>query len=134
MERDTIAGQSSDDLPSLLGSRFQTIIWACLDYDLISSAVFFGERYFVQEQGSTNHDARHLYATALFRAGQTHSALNLVMMPQQIKCSGCADIRSQCYSKLGKNREARAALDECLADPTRQSPGNVSCLIRLPFH
>ncbi|KAG1754442.1 hypothetical protein EDB19DRAFT_1902589 [Suillus lakei] len=53
--------------------RFQTLIWTCLDFDLVRSAAFYAELYLVMDE--SNHDARHLYATALLRSGQPHSGL-----------------------------------------------------------
>lgn len=70
-----------------------------------------------------SHDARHLYATALLRAGQTCSALHLVSVPLESRCSGCLDIKAKCCTALGRHRQAREALEECMRDanytPTR---------------
>jgi anaphase-promoting complex subunit 3 len=64
------------------------------------------------------HDARHLYATALLRASQPYSALHLVHNAQDDQCSGCFEIKSKCYSTLGKHKEAREALEYAMMDPS----------------
>jgi anaphase-promoting complex subunit 3 len=99
-------------LPAL-SARFGALVWACLDQDLPRSAVFYAERYFALDQD--NHDSRHLYATALLRSGQTHSALCAVNPPKDKRCPGCDEVRAKCLSALGRHREAREALQECLA-------------------
>jgi anaphase-promoting complex subunit 3 len=104
-----------------LCQRFSIIIWSCLDFDLHKSAVFYAERYFTMD--SKNHDARHLYATALLRAGQTYSAMYLVNIPHEVRCSGCLEIKAKCCTTLGRHRQAREALEQCIQDtgytPTR---------------
>ncbi|OAX35569.1 TPR-like protein [Rhizopogon vinicolor AM-OR11-026] len=99
-----------------IGQRFQSLIWTCLDFDLVRSAVFYAERYHVMDEN--NHDARHLYATALLRSGQPHSGLHLVNGVQQSKCSGCLEIKGKCCSVLGRHRLAREAFEASLQDPT----------------
>lgn len=113
--------QPQATLSPFLCQRFHTLIWSCLDYDLHKSAVFYAERYFTMDQ--KNHDARHLYATALLRAGQTYSAMYLVNVPLEVRCSGCLEIKARCCTALGRHRQAREALEECMQDtgytPTR---------------
>lgn len=96
--------------------RFQTLIWTCLDFDLVRSAAFYAELYLVMDEN--NHDARHLYATALLRSGQPHSGLQLVTGVQQSKCSGCLEIKGKCCTALGRHRLAHEAFDASLQDPT----------------
>lgn len=106
-----------------LCQRFHSLVWSCLDFDLHKSAVFYAERYYTMDLKS--HDARHLYATALLRAGQTYSAMYLVNVPLEVRCSGCLEIKSKCCKALGRHRQAREALEECMLDtsyvPTRKS-------------
>ncbi|KAG0705032.1 hypothetical protein DFH29DRAFT_981139 [Suillus ampliporus] len=99
-----------------IGQRFQTLIWTCLDFDLVRSAVFYAERYLVMDEN--NHDARHLYATTLLRSGQPHSGLQLVSGVQQSRCSGCLEIKGKCCVALGRHRLACEAFDASLQDPT----------------
>ncbi|KII88979.1 hypothetical protein PLICRDRAFT_108812 [Plicaturopsis crispa FD-325 SS-3] len=99
-----------------LCQRFKSLVWSCLDADLHRSAVFYAERYFAMDQ--QNHDARHLYATALLRAGQTFSAMCLVNIPPDICCPGCLEIRAKCCTVLGRHRQAREALEQCMSDST----------------
>ncbi|KAL4067664.1 TPR-like protein [Scleroderma citrinum] len=98
----------------LIGQRFQSLIWTCLDSELIRSAVFYAERYYVMD--TVNHDARHLYATALLRSNQTHSALEIVSGVEQTKCTGCLEIQARCCTVLARHRQAREALEACLQD------------------
>ena len=109
------AATSPPFLPQI-GQRFQSHIWTCLDFDLVRSAVFYAERYLVMDEN--NHDALHLYATALLRSGQPHSGLQLVNGVQQSKCSGCLELKGKCCAALGRHRLAREALDASLQDPT----------------
>ncbi|KAK0210591.1 hypothetical protein DFS33DRAFT_1294196 [Desarmillaria ectypa] len=99
-----------------VSQRFQALIWACLDSDLTRSAVFYAERYFAIH--TATHDARHLYATALLREGQTYSALAIVNIARQQQCSGCLELKAKCCTTLGRYRQAREALEETLQDPT----------------
>ncbi|OCH95621.1 TPR-like protein [Obba rivulosa] len=101
-------------LSTHLCHRFSSLIWACLDADLLRSAVFYAERYYVCDV--KNHDARHLYATALLRVGRPHSALFLVSLPTEARCSGCLEIKAKCCSALGRHRQAREALEASLRD------------------
>lgn len=111
-----------------IGQRFRSLIWTCLDYDLVQSAVFYAERYHVMDEH--DHDARHLYATALLRARQPHSALYVVSGTEQEKCGGCLEIKGKCYMALSRYRQAREALEAALehADyvPSRASAGGLS--------
>lgn len=97
-----------------IGQRFRSLIWTCLDYDLVQSAVFYAERYHVMDEH--DHDARHLYATALLRARQPHSALYVVSGTEQDKCSGCLEIKGKCCMSLSRYRQAREALEAALED------------------
>lgn len=97
-----------------IGQRFRSLIWTCLDYDLVQSAVFYAERYHVMDEH--DHDARHLYATALLRALQPHSALYVVSGTEQEKCSGCLEIKGKCCMALSHYRQAREALEAALED------------------
>ncbi|KAI6036552.1 TPR-like protein [Pisolithus microcarpus] len=97
-----------------IGQRFQSLIWTCLDFELARSALFYAGRYYAL--GMDNHDARHLYATALLRSKRPHSALKVVSDPEQTRCNGCSEIRAECYSALGRHRQAREALEARLQD------------------
>lgn len=108
----------SEHKPSFLPylcQRFQVLIWSCLDSDLTKSAVFYAERFFAMDHN--NHDARHLYATALLREGQTYSAMCLVNIPRDGQCGGCLEIKAKCCTILGRHRQAREALEETLREP-----------------
>ncbi|KDQ59445.1 hypothetical protein JAAARDRAFT_174746 [Jaapia argillacea MUCL 33604] len=107
--------ESSPSFLPALHQRFSSLIWSCLDAELHRSAIFYGERYFAVDQ--ENHDARHLYAIALLAAGQPHSALCLVQVAADVRCSGCLEVKSRCCSALGRHGQARDALEECLKDP-----------------
>ncbi len=104
-----------------LCQRYSSLVWHFLDADLHKSALFYAERYFVLDP--KNHDARHLYATALLQAGQPHSAHKLVNLPLDNRCTGCVGIIAKCCAALGRHRQAREALEACLRDesytPTR---------------
>jgi anaphase-promoting complex subunit 3 len=95
-----------------LSQRFRALIWACLDFELIRSAIFFAERYFYIDP--ENHDARHLYALALMRSSQKLSALHLVDLPSEARCGSCVEIYVQCCDALGRYRQGREALEACL--------------------
>ncbi|KAJ7063147.1 hypothetical protein C8F01DRAFT_1219302 [Mycena amicta] len=99
-----------------LAQRLQSVIWSCLDSDLTKTAVFYAERYFALDSGSD--EARHLYATALLRQGQPHSALALVKAPRETLCVPCQELKAKCCTALGRHRQAKDALDQCLRDPT----------------
>jgi len=98
-----------------LSQRFQSLVWSCLDSDLTKTAVFHAERYYALDQ--RNHDSRHIYATALLREGQIHSALTLVNISPDLQCSGCLEIKARCCTALGRHRQAREALEATLRDP-----------------
>lgn len=115
--------EASSFLP-YLRQRFHTLVWSCLDSDLAKSAVFYAERYYAMDQ--QNHDARHLYATSLLRAGQTYSAMFLVNLPAEVRCSGCFEIKARCCTALGRHRQAREALEETLQDATYTRTGSAS--------
>ncbi len=113
MRRDTIIGPP---ISQPLCQRYGALIWSLLDAGLHKSALFYAERYFVEDV--QNHDARHLYATALIEAGQPHSAHRLVNVPAKgdAGCTGCLHVLAQCCMKLGRHRQAREALEGCLRD------------------
>lgn len=116
MQQDTLATDASPSFASYVPGRFQALIWSCLDASLPKSAVFYAERYFSLDR--TNHDARHLYATALLRCGQTHSAMGLVNVASDQRCSGCSVVKAECCTKLGRHSQAGEALEESLTDPS----------------
>lgn len=94
-----------------LSQRFRTLIWSCLDLELLRTATFFAERYFYVDQD--NHEARHLFALALLKSGQAHSALHLVDLPIEARCSSCVETYAQCCNALGRYRQGHEALDMC---------------------
>jgi len=114
-----------------LATCYTNIIWVCLDSDLVQSAVFFAERYYALDHN--NHDARHIFVTALLRAGRKNSALSLLKDHRCTNCCGCQHLKAQTCGLLGRHREAREALEASLSDPgyvpTRESTFNFSrCL------
>ncbi|PPQ68934.1 hypothetical protein CVT25_009028 [Psilocybe cyanescens] len=114
-----------------LRQRFQSLVWSCLDSDLTKTAVFYAERHFAMDR--TNHESRHLYATALLREGQTHSALHLVNGAQDELCTGCMEIKANCSIKLGRHRQAREALENTLHDTNYVSSASSSSRIAHSF-
>lgn len=108
----------------ILIQRFQSLVWSCIDSGLTRSAVFFAERYFALNQQS--HDARHLYATALFHEGQTYSSLCLVNLSREQQCSGCLELKAKYSTALGRYRQAREALEECMRDKSYASSGQTT--------
>ncbi|KAF9036594.1 hypothetical protein BJ165DRAFT_1504550 [Panaeolus papilionaceus] len=116
---------------TFLCQRFHSLIWSCLDADLTKTAVFHAERYFSLDR--TNHESRHLFATALLREGQTYSALHLVNGAQDEICTGCYEIKAQCCTALGRHRQAREALDATLRDPNYVSAASSRTRISHPF-
>lgn len=114
-----------------LSQRFRTLVWWYLDFDLVKTATFFAERYFYVDQD--NHEARHLYATSLFRSGQTQSALYLVDLPREVRCSVCVELYVQCCNKLGRYRQGREALESCLSTGGPPDLGIVKCFISFRF-
>jgi hypothetical protein len=111
-----------------LATCYTNIIWMCLDSELAQSAVFFAERYYALDHN--NHDARHIFVTALLHAGRKNSALSLLRDYRCSNCSGCQHLKSQTCNLLGRHREAREALETSLSDPgyvpTRESPFGLS--------
>ena len=99
-----------------LAACYTNIIWMCLDSDLVQSGVFFAERYYALDHN--NHDARHIFVTALLRAGRKNSALSLLKDHRCSSCCGCQHLRAQTCSLLGRHREAREALEASLSDPS----------------
>ncbi|KAF9566247.1 TPR-like protein [Agrocybe pediades] len=114
-----------------LCQRFNSLIWSCLDSDLTKSAVFHAERYFALDR--TNHESRHLYATALLREGQTYSALNLVNGAKDEQCTGCMEVKARCYVALGRHRKARETLENTLQDANYVSSASSSSRVSRPF-
>ncbi|KAJ6630660.1 hypothetical protein B0H10DRAFT_2160078 [Mycena sp. CBHHK59/15] len=97
-----------------VSQRFQALVWSCLDADLTKTAVFYAERYFAMD--SQSHEARHLYATALLRQGQPHSALMLFKQAREQLCGGCWELKARCCTTLGRHRQAKEALEESIRD------------------
>ena len=124
---------SSASSEKYLPARFAQLIWSCLDASLHRSAVFYAERYYALFPES--HDARHLYATALLESGQPHTAHHFVSTSSMPKCSGCLEIKAKCCTALGRHRQARDALEECLKDPlytpTRTWPDDYMLSLRI---
>ena len=112
MQTDQSSEKPSTSFNVHLPLRFQDLIWTCLDYDLLKTAVFYAERYY--SLNNHDHNASHLYAIALLRCGQVHNAMSLVNLPADTKCSGCSEIKARCCMALGRHRQAREALDESL--------------------
>ncbi|KAI0736888.1 protein prenylyltransferase [Fomitopsis betulina] len=122
------------DTPSVhLCQRFGSLIWACLDANLYKSALFYAERYYVID--TSNHDARHLYATALLRSGQAHSALYFISTggAMESRCTGCLEIKSRCCTALGRHRQAREALDASMRDSTYTPSLSMGSRLTKPF-
>ncbi|KZT52482.1 TPR-like protein [Calocera cornea HHB12733] len=89
--------------------RLRSLAWYCLDEDLNRSAVFYAERLYCLDP--SNHDSRHLYATAMLRNGQTPSAAYVVT---NLDCLECTRIYARCCEVQGRNRLGRDALEESL--------------------
>lgn len=110
-----------------LATCYTNIIWSCLDSELPKSAVFYAERYYALDHN--NHDAIHIYATALLRASITHSALSLLRQERSAGCCGCLQLKAQTCNAMGRHRQAREALEESLKDlsyiPTRKFASSV---------
>ncbi|KAI0831089.1 protein prenylyltransferase [Trametes gibbosa] len=97
--------------------RYDTLIWSLVDAGLHKSALFYAERYFVENV--ENHDAQHLYATVLIEAGQPHSAHRIINVPtarRDERCIGCLNILAKCSMQLGRHRQAREAFEACLQE------------------
>lgn len=95
--------------PEYVSRRLRSIIWTFLDTDMIKSAHFYAERLYVIDP--LDHEARHLYATALLRCKQTQSAMNI---SKDLSCVGCTEIYARCCDTLGKNRQGWEALQQCI--------------------
>lgn len=93
-------------------SRLTTLIWRCLDADLLKSAQFYAERLFALD--GKNHDSRHLLATVTIRLNQYHSALQLVTRPADDLCIECLILASKCCDALGRYRRARELIDQAI--------------------
>ncbi|KAI0340600.1 protein prenylyltransferase [Trametopsis cervina] len=106
---------SSSTASQYIQERLTSLVWSCLDAELYRSAVFYAERYYALYQRA--HDARHLYATALLRSGQPHTAYHLVNTTREAQCSGCLEVKAKCCTALGRHRQAREALEQCVQDP-----------------
>ena len=109
-----------------LATCYTNITWMCLDSELVQSAVFFAERYYALDHN--NHDARHIFVTALLHAGRKNSALSLLRDYRCSDCCGCQHLKARTCNLLGRHREAREALEASLSDPgyvpTRESTFN----------
>lgn len=121
MQPSHISNDQALTLAQCIPLRFQAIIWSCLESDLVKSAVFYAERYYALD--NQDHDARHLYATALLRCGQPHSATALVDLPADSRCGGCSEIKAKCCTALGRHRQAREALEDSLTDTPYAASG-----------
>lgn len=95
-----------------LSQRFQSLIWHCLDGELVATAIFYAERFFCIDPD--NHEARHLLATCLLKGGRTHSALHLVNLASDAACPACHELNARCCTALGRFAKAREALEKCL--------------------
>ncbi|KAI0646861.1 protein prenylyltransferase [Trametes meyenii] len=125
------------ELSPQLCQRYASLIWSCLDANLHRSALFYAERYYVLD--TQNHDARHLYATALLESGQPHSAHRLANAPTRGEnCIGCLNILAKCCMTLGQHRQAREALESCLRASGSYTPTGawslVTCSARRASH
>ena len=89
--------------------RLSSLIWRCLDNNLNKTAHFYAERLFAFD--GSNHEARHLLATATLRLNQAHSALHLVTRPLDDQCPGCYEIAARCSAALGRHSKARSLLE-----------------------
>lgn len=92
--------------------RLSSLIWRCLDNDLVMTAHFYAERLFAFD--GSNHEARHLLATATLRLNQPHSALHLVTRPRDDQCAGCYEIAAKCSAALGRHSKARTLLEHSI--------------------
>ncbi|KAJ7285681.1 hypothetical protein C8J57DRAFT_1285528 [Mycena rebaudengoi] len=123
--------ESTPSFQPFLAQRFQALVWSCLDSDLTKTAVFYAERYYAMD--SQSHEARHLYATALLRQSQPHSALALVKLPREQQCVGCLELKARCCTALGRHRQAKEALDESMRDGSFASSASVPSRPARPF-
>src|SRR5258706_168053 len=106
--------------------RLSSLIWKCLDNDLNKTAHFYAERLFALD--GSNHEARHLLATATLRLNQPHSALHLVTRPRDDQCAGCYEIAAKCSTVLGRHSKARSLLEYSIVLSTT-SPISTSIII-----
>lgn len=106
--------------------RLSSLIWKCLDNDLNKTAHFYAERLFALD--GSNHEARHLLATATLRLNQPHSALHLVTRPRDDQCAGCYEIAAKCSAALGRHSKARSLLEYSIVLSTT-SPISTSIII-----
>ena len=108
--------------------RLSSLIWKCLDNDLNKTAHFYAERLFAFD--GSNHEARHLLATATLRLNQPHSALHLVTRPRDDQCAGCYEIAAKCSTALGRHSKARSLLEYSIVLSTT-SPISTSIIISI---
>ncbi|KAH9854034.1 protein prenylyltransferase [Lenzites betulinus] len=105
--------------------RYDTLVWSLVDAGLLKSALFYAERYFVEDV--QNHDARHLYATVLIESGQPHTAhrlVNALATRKENRCIGCLNILAKACLQLGRHGQAREAFEACLQEmQVRESLG-----------
>lgn len=106
--------------------RLSSLIWRCLDNGLVKTAHFYAERLFAFD--GSNHEARHLLATATLRLNQAHSALHLVTRPRDDQCAGCYEIAAKCSTQLGRHAKARTLLEYSIVLSTT-SPISTSILL-----
>lgn len=108
--------------------RLSSLVWKCLDNDLNKTAHFYAERLFAFD--GSNHEARHLLATATLRLNQPHSALHLVTRPRDDQCAGCYEIAAKCSTALGRHSKARSLLEYSIVLSTT-SPISTSIIISI---
>ena len=111
---------------NVVHERLSSLIWRCLDNDLIKTAHFYAERLFAVD--GANHEARHLLATATLSLNQPHSALHLVTRPRDDQCAGCYEIAAKCSAALGRHSKARSLLEHSIVLSTT-SPISASIII-----
>lgn len=110
----------------VMHERLSSLIWRCLDNDLVKTAHFYAERLFAFD--GSNHEARHLLATATLRLNQPHSALHLVTRPRDDQCAGCYEIAAKCSTALGRHSKARSLLEYSIVLSTT-SPISTSTIL-----
>ena len=96
----------------IVHERLSSLIWRCLDNELPKTAHFYAERLFALD--GSNHEARHLLATATLTLSQPHSALHLVTRPRDDQCAGCYQIAAKCSAALGRHSKARNLLEHSI--------------------
>lgn len=112
----------------MVHERLSSLIWKCLDNDLNKTAHFYAERLFAFD--GSNHEARHLLATATLRLNQPHSALHLVTRPRDDQCAGCYEIAAKCSAALGRHSKARSLLEYSIVLSTT-SPISTSIIVSI---